>query len=738
MKDAVIARLAKNQTSWSPRQNGRFLSPDQTTAQAEITLLHNIALSAQVERLARALQARAPESEGTLRRFARLVEEEWRDGGWAGRRRLMLRVLRSLAYRLFRIRVLPHLPAASSDAPLAAALPGQYARLDDALQAWRCTPMAEAQRAGATPYHAAMRQAAQQCWERFVAAHAEFPFLAELKPHNGQQGKLRVLVLLGGGGLGDALLFSAVLGALWRRLAPCEIVLLYEKQVVVPLYAGNPTVACALAAPWGELQDVAKAARWLGIFDLVVDVYCFLPRYLVCEGSRIDMDRHGMWLAGNEQIADLIDRFSSNLGVSLLDRAFHTHVLDILASITGLPINAATPLIFSPDPTALARVRAFALPSRYVTIRDGSNPGDMAFARSLGVERTTKQLPLSKWAEILALLRAHGLRIVQVGDTSDPPAIDADIDLRGRTNLSELCFVMKGAVAHIDTEGGLVHFARAVHVPAVVFFGTTSKAFFGYPTNLNLDSPLCGRCWYSNATWLAYCPRGTEGPECTASIDLEPLRQCLPALIAAREQSLPQVLARALFGEVPVMLPMQGASLAAWGEAMARHWAAQHLRDLPIPPRLGVITPAPGRSAPPGLVQLIAEGTVVLGSIYNMPVNSGAFDALVCVEALTMASEGAAALNDLLRLVGRDGLLVIATSLPVKPPAPSADLDPSAWPECLGDAARFDPDAIAASAAAVARAGFGKDIAWACFCLSRSHFGMAENAQVFAETTELD
>lgn len=75
-------------------------------------------------------------------------------------------------------------------------------------------------------------------------------------------------------------------------------------------------------------------------------------------------------------------------------------------------------------------------PTRYVTIRGGASPGDLAFARNLGVERTTKQLPPAKWAEIRALLRSQELALVRVGDNGDPPVVDADIDLRGRTDLS--------------------------------------------------------------------------------------------------------------------------------------------------------------------------------------------------------------------------------------------------------------------------------------------------------------
>jgi hypothetical protein len=471
------------------------------------------------------------------------------------------------------------------------------------------------------------------------------------------------LVLLGGGGLGDALLFSAPLAALARRLGPCEIVLCYEKPVVLHLYAGNPTVACAVAAPFGDLQEVAAASRWLGIFDLFVDVYCFLPRYLMCERSRIDMDRHIAWINGNEQLGDLIDRFSSNLGISLLDRICNTHVLDLLASVMGLPLNAASSLIFSPNCKALERYRGLRLPELYVTIRDGANPGDLALARSLGVHRTTKQLPVKQWTEIIATLHQAGLTIVQVGDSSDPPA-EADIDLRGRTELSDLCFIMKHAVAHIDTEGGLVHFARAVNVPAIVFFGTTSEAFFGYPGNLNLASPLCGRCWYSNPTWLAHCPRGTEGPECLTDILLDPLDHALPALIERRRRPKPHLLEQAVFEGSPGNFPLSAQSCREWGVELAERWAAKYSRANPQP-RIGIVTPTSETDTAFGMVRMTTpDNESLFGSIYNMPMNNATLDLIVCADVLAAISEPEAAIHDLLRLVGPDGILVAVLPFP--------------------------------------------------------------------------
>ncbi len=700
-------------------------------AHNEITLLRNIGLAGEVENLTQQLRGVRPVSR--LQRLAAIAEDELISGGWAGRRRFARRILRSFIYRVFRTRIFPDFEI-SAEQSFIHNPTFHVPQLEESQQAWRRTGIAEAQKivtdGGDSVAAAAARRAAQIFWSRFTTAHTEARYLCHLKPHGGQDGRLRILVLLGGGGLGDGLMFSPILAALQRHFGDCELTLLFEKSVIVPLYSGNPTVTCAVTSPWSEMRELATAARWLGIFDLFVDILCFLPRYLVCEGSRIDMARYRLWLEGNYRLGDLIDRFSSNLGVTLLDNALNLHMFDLLAGITGLPIDAWSPLIFSPDPKALNAVRALRLPDRYVTIRDGCNAGDLAFALSRGVKRTTKQLPPAKWAQIIEILRAEGVSIVQVGDQNDPSCPGVDIDLRGKTQLSELCFIMKGAVTHIDTEGGLAHFARAINVPAIVFFGTTSASFFGYPSNLNLESSACGRCWYSNATWLAHCPRGTIGPVCTATIDVTTIQRHLPVLIASRQPRSPTLYEYAMFGAEATDLALPAKSLRDWGLACAWRWAIKNMHDGRVP-RIAVVSyPDHAETNALGIVTLTAssddaeaDDNPIQGSIYNMPVNDGSYDALLCVDIISQTIEPAAAVTDLLRLVAPSGLLVIATPVigTSTAPIPASVIDLASLAACfdVSDAAFFDVDGVSASSAALERAGIPTEqgVGWACLGL---------------------
>lgn len=366
-------------------------------------------------------------------------------------------------------------------------------------------------------------QRSLKVWQRFAAKQGNNGYLKSIKPHAGRKGPLRVFVFSGGGGLGDAILYAPLLAAIKERLNGCEITLACP-AAGIEFYAHSPVVRCALAGEWSETIQAAEAAVHTDMFDLVVFSRCFIPVFQLCAGTRIKDPQTLDWIRTQQETARMLERFGTNLGISILDRMLNTHYLNFFAMATGLPISADSPIGFVPDPAARKSYKAFRLPKRYVTVRDGANPGDTEFARDHGAARTNKQLSPEKWKEILAWLKAQKIRTVQVGGPHDPLLPKVDLDLRGRTSLSELSHVMKGGITHIDTEGGLAHFARAIEHPSVIFFPTTSAYFFGYPQNLNISSNLCARCWYANETWLVKCPRGTAGPECVANMNIKPMK----------------------------------------------------------------------------------------------------------------------------------------------------------------------------------------------------------------------
>lgn len=163
----------------------------------------------------------------------------------------------------------------------------------------------------------------------------------------------------------------------------------------------------------------------------------------------------------------------------------------------------------------------------YVTVHHGA---DRNMAGADGLQ--TKNLPLAKWLDIVARVKAAGLRTVQLGEAHEQLIGGVDADLRGKCTMSQSAMVLRHAQVHIDTEGGLVHLARAVGTPSVVAFGPTSLPFFGYPENTNLAAQTCGDCWWTSRDWSVRCPRELPTVACMESHSADSLAEAAIELSA--------------------------------------------------------------------------------------------------------------------------------------------------------------------------------------------------------------
>lgn len=106
------------------------------------------------------------------------------------------------------------------------------------------------------------------------------------------------------------------------------------------------------------------------------------------------------------------------------------------------------------------------------------------------------------------------LLVVQIGINTSERLPSADIDYLNKTTLKEAADIIRGAVLHIDNEGGFVHIASSFGVTSCVVFGPTPSAYFGYPNNINIDPPVCGDCWWMTETWMGQCVKGHAAPPC--------------------------------------------------------------------------------------------------------------------------------------------------------------------------------------------------------------------------------
>jgi len=153
---------------------------------------------------------------------------------------------------------------------------------------------------------------------------------------------------------------------------------------------------------------------------------------------------------------------------------------------------------------------------RYIVVQNGVDLDVVNWGRAVG-QRPTKLLPIPIWEDVVRRLQAKGWYVVQLGAAHDDSIQNVDCDLRGKTTLREAAVVLKHAVCHLGTEGGLTHLARAVETRGVIMFGATSVEFFGYPDNINLTTGGCSSCWLLTKDWYIYCPRNFCEPACMSA-----------------------------------------------------------------------------------------------------------------------------------------------------------------------------------------------------------------------------
>ena len=153
-------------------------------------------------------------------------------------------------------------------------------------------------------------------------------------------------------------------------------------------------------------------------------------------------------------------------------------------------------------------------PKQYVTIHNGFDTGFPISGR-----RATKCYP--HFGAVVAQLKAAlpHLTFVQVGVGTSEPIPECDRSLVEKTNLDEVAALLRGALLHMDNEGGLVHLARCLGTRSVVVFGPTPSDYFGYPDNINVDPSFCGNCWWLARTWMDSCVQGYGEARCMTDQD---------------------------------------------------------------------------------------------------------------------------------------------------------------------------------------------------------------------------
>lgn len=89
-----------------------------------------------------------------------------------------------------------------------------------------------------------------------------------------------------------------------------------------------------------------------------------------------------------------------------------------------------------------------------------------------------------RWREVIEFIKGRGLQVIQLGSHEDPGLADTKMspNLRYAMGMLANCRTFVG----VDTWGG--HAGHFLDKPGVVMWGETSPLYFGYESNINIDS----------------------------------------------------------------------------------------------------------------------------------------------------------------------------------------------------------------------------------------------------------
>ncbi len=150
--------------------------------------------------------------------------------------------------------------------------------------------------------------------------------------------------------------------------------------------------------------------------------------------------------------------------------------------------------------------------------------------------------PSEKWGELVLALKNMGHKIVLLGSESDPPIENVDIDLRGKTRLSQAIGVLAICDLCIGIDSLICHMAHSVKHVHNVETGEVKQIGDSTPTVL-LAGPIPPECVVpedANCKVASYYP-DCKGP-CNHSFATEQLPVCEYKNSCMRELSIEMVL----------------------------------------------------------------------------------------------------------------------------------------------------------------------------------------------------
>lgn len=342
---------------------------------------------------------------------------------------------------------------------------------------------------------------------------------------NSQQNKTQIAIVFGGG-LGDALKPMTIIPELVRKLN-CEITIVSDQKATFDIKDTNPYVKNIIYSDRNPYEYAEKHLINSNLLDATIVCKYTLNYYLRKSVDAEKTDVRSIALLSEESKKCYNKYNFSNLGWPGMNNAFsrelkknNANVSKIIAESSGLKISEDE-IYNIPFFIRIGAISGLLelIDAPFITVHYGFDTKKLPNKKQETNYNCTKNISLNKWEKTISEISTLGIMIIQLGAPHEEKINNVDYYLNGQTSLEQTALILKNSLCHIDTEGGLVHLARAVHTRSVVMFGPTPVGMFGYPQNINLEPKGCRECFWTTSSWVLECPRNTQGPDCMEEHD---------------------------------------------------------------------------------------------------------------------------------------------------------------------------------------------------------------------------
>ena len=179
----------------------------------------------------------------------------------------------------------------------------------------------------------------------------------------------------------------------------------------------------------------------------------------------------------------------------------------------------------------------------YITINYGADK-----MRNRGNQ--TKVWLFEHYEKFVELFKAKypDILVVQVGADDENRISAADV-YAFNLKFGETGVILKNSAAHIDSEGGLVHYSTQLSTKCVVCFGPTPLYFYSYPQNKNLIADGCTDCMFVHDDWYTVCHKDGNH-SCMKNILPEQVLEAVDEIFAEKNTYKYEIVGSAIYSSV--------------------------------------------------------------------------------------------------------------------------------------------------------------------------------------------